>query len=467
MERQDIDSKWIREIIREEADPFDRYTFCGALELRYEHIAINWNKDTRRKYDRLYNGVIIPSLVGHDEKTIGEYTKDDFNDAISRIKENGYIEKGVKRYYSESSLHTIENLIYYVVYQSSVYGLCDNVLWGSRFMLDIPDEQEEILLETKIKKSLTVAQEKKLYEELLTDITEDGAFVALLLMWGLGLRNAEACGLNYGDIKPLEDHTDCYTAWIYKTTKIASNELQSGGKTVNTGRIIPVPDMICSFLYWRRCLIVDMIAQNRKTGVSVDDLPICCDGSIEEGADGFLKRCSAREVTSAAVDVFTAVGITPRLLAYLDQELSEGNTAKLLKEKEPTAYLLRRNYATQMSVLGLTVPEMQYLIGHDVEDAYESRNEYVDNDRIYEMAKKLRKRSLLNNYSNNNAGEVKLPAKKTVKVRVTAREPEDAISVDISAEKDISTTWFEEEEKRTTFPRTIDIFKDYWKLYKN
>ena len=75
-------------------------------------------------------------------------------------------------------------------------------------------------------------------------------------------------------------------------------------------------------------------------------------------------------------------------LAFLDEELSEENTAALLKEKEPTAYLLRRNYATQMCILGLTNAEMQYLMGHDVEDAYESRNEFVDSERIYIMYQK-------------------------------------------------------------------------------
>ena len=43
-----IDDKWVREIHRQNGDPRNRYTFCGALEYRYNHIAKNWNPETRK-----------------------------------------------------------------------------------------------------------------------------------------------------------------------------------------------------------------------------------------------------------------------------------------------------------------------------------------------------------------------------------------------------------------------------------
>ena len=289
-----IDDQWIREIYKNNQK---EYTFCGALEYRYKHIAKNWNAETRKKHEREYNSIILPALRDHNNKTIREYSKEDFEEAIEQIKDKGYVQEGIRHQYSESSIKNFENLIYYVVYQSSVYGLCNDVLWGTKFVLDIADEKEEIEARVFLKKSLSVQQEKNFRKEVLSDVDEDGAVVALLLMWGLGVRNAEACGLNYGDIKPLEGHPECYVAWIYKSTKIDSNKLQSGGKTYNTGRIIPVPEKIVEFLKLRKERILKIITTQGEEDIDVDGLPICCDGWIDVDNKNYAKRCKADSVT--------------------------------------------------------------------------------------------------------------------------------------------------------------------------
>lgn len=375
-----IDDSWTREIIE---DGKAEYTFCGALEYRYNHIAMYWNSETRKKHEREYNNIILPALKDHNSKRIKDYTREDYEEAIEIIKENGYRKDGVWRQYSESSIRNFENLIYYVVYHSAVYGLCDNVLWGTKFVLEYPNENTEIEEKVVLKKSLSIEQEKRFKQEVMTEPNEDGAMMALLLMWAIGLRNAEACGLNYGDIKQLEGHPDCNTAWIYKSTKVKSSELQSGGKTVNTGRIVPIHDAVVAFLNERKNYLQKVIDHQGKQGINIDTLPICCNGWIDMDSDCYKERCKADQVTNISHDIFEAAGITSKQLAFMDAELSEDNTARLLKEKDPTAYLLRRNFATHMCILGLSNAEMQYLIGHNVEDAYESRNEYVEIGRAH------------------------------------------------------------------------------------
>ena len=465
MARTLIDNTWIRETYK---DGKREYTFCGALEYRYSHVAKNWNSDTRKKHEREYNNIILPALKNHDDKAISEYTKDDYEEAIEFIKENGYEKDGVRRQYSESSIKNFQNLIYYVVFQSAVYGLCDNVLWGTRFVLDVPGEVDEIEEKVVLKKSLSIEQEKSFAKEVMADPDEDGASVALLLMWGLGLRNAEACGLNYGDIKPIEGHPDCYVAWIYKTTKINSNELQSGGKTYNTGRIVPVPEKIMIFLEKRKALLEKVIQEQNRTNLNIDELPICCSGWIEAESYGYIERCKADQVSSAAHDVFESAGISSKQLAFLDAELSEGNTASILKEKEPTAYLLRRNYATQMCILGLTSAEMQYLMGHNVEDAYEARNEFVDSERIYAMYQKLRQRELLNEKQDNyNKAEIYIHSKETVKLHISAKEPAEPVRLSINESSEtatVNTKWFEEAEAYRG-ERTVNILECYHSGY--
>ena len=462
-----IDDKWVREIHRQNGDPRNRYTFCGALEYRYNHIAKNWNPETRKKHEREYNNIILPALKEHNNKTIREYTHEDFEQAIENIKERGYIQDGIRHQYSEASIHNFENLIYYVVFQAAVYGLCENVLWGTKFVLKETDENAEIEEKVVLKKSLTVIQEKRLYEEVMSDSKEDGAVVALLLMWALGLRNAEACGLNYGDIRLLEGHQDCYVAWIYKSTKINSNELQSGGKTYNTGRILPIPDKVLSFILQRKAYIEQMLFCQGKN-VEINELPICCDGYLDTNSDNYIKRCRADRVTAVAHDVFESAGITSRQVAFLDAELSDGNAASMLKEKEPTAYLLRRNFATQMCILGLSYPEMQYLMGHDVEDAYESRNEFVDSERIYLMHLKLKQRELLNHIERqNNRTEICLNKNELVKVHISAKESADCIKLKacISNPEYSTIRWFSG-SMNPSYDRTINIIQSYHSKYQ-
>lgn len=464
MMKMQIDDKWIREIYK---DGLKEFTFCGALEYRYRHVAKNWNADTRKKHEREYNNIILPALENHNDKSIREYTREDYENAIETIRENGYVKDGVRRQYSESSINNFQNLIYYVVFQAAVYGLCDNVLWGTKFVLDIPNEEDELEERVILKKSLSIEQEKLFARAVMSDPSEDGETVALLLMWGLGLRNAEACGLNYGDIKQLEGHSDCYCAWVYKTTKIKSNELQSGGKTYNTGRIIPVPGKILEFLNERKKLLYSVIRKLNQEEFNIDELPICSKGWIDFENTNYSERCRADRVSMAAHDIFENVGITSKQIAFLDEELSDGKTSAALKEKDPTAYLLRRNFATQMCILGLNNSEMQYLIGHDVEDAYESRNEYVDSERIYAMWLKLRQRELVNDriYDYNKA-EICIKATETVKIHISAIEPEEGINVKVDADENASVNmyWCEETKKQTT-ERSINILDSYHQQY--
>lgn len=463
MTKLNISDTWISQIIREGAQARDTYTFRGALEYRYPHISRYWNDSTKKKYEREYNNIIIPALKGHNEKTIREYNKSDYLEALQRIRKKGYIVNGIKHSYTESTMKHFENLIYYVVYYASEYGLCDNVLWGSEFAVEAFSERDEIEEKTFLKKSLSVKQEYELANELLEDAYEEGEKVALLLMWGLGLRNGEACGLDYGDIKPLWGHDDCCVAWIYKSTQIKSRELQAGGKTVNTGRIIPVPEIILEFLKKRKTIIEQLLIKNNSS-VNIDELPICNCGELNENS--FFIRCKADDVTAAACKVFEATDISSRQIAYLDKELSESNVADMLKEKEPTAYLLRRNFATQMQILGLKIPEIQYLIGHDVEDAYESRNAFVDGDRIYSMYTKLKQREVLNHIaSKKNDAEICIRKGEKVKIHISANETMDAVDIHIKTFGN-KIQWYSSTDESYE-KREIDVNKQYHAKYSS
>lgn len=49
-----------------------------------------------------------------------------------------------------------------------------------------------------------------------------------------------------------------------------------------------------------------------------------------------------------------------------------------IDEKEVTTYLFRRNFATILYGLGLPLSDIQYYLGHDVEDTDTARNHYTN-----------------------------------------------------------------------------------------
>jgi len=60
-----------------------------------------------------------------------------------------------------------------------------------------------------------------------------------------------------------------------------------------------------------------------------------------------------------------------------------------IDEKEVTTYLFRRNFATTLYGLGLPLSDIQYYLGHDVEDPDTARNHYTNKDKLLAIKDKL------------------------------------------------------------------------------
>lgn len=465
-----ISDNWAREVYKNEHQEGVNYTFCGALEHCYREISFYWKSvETRKQHESSYENVILPAMENHNDKVISEYTKEDYENVIYNIRANGYVKSGVTYFYAETSIKDFERLIYDVVFYASKRGLCENVLWGSRFEFTMPTEQEKIVEKVKLKKSMTPKQEKKLVKMLLDDVDVPGEWVAVLLMLGLGTRNAEACGLNYGDIKTLEEYPEDVVAWIYKTTIPDSSTLQSSGKTWNCGRIIPVPGKIVEYLKRRKQFLIENLEEmGILDEVNVDELPIVCKGYLSDYGN-YKKRASAKDVTNAARHIYKEIGMESKQLAFVEAELAENKLDDVVNEKDATAYLLRRNYATHLQILGLSIAEIQYLIGHDVEDAYESRNDFVDDERLHEMAEKLRQRPLLNVIHGESVClEIMLNPKDEVRVVVKGNEPMDDLTIKVEGKcigKNVIGTYTTESYDRE-YDRSIDVIRQYHRRYR-
>lgn len=386
MANHEIDPAWVHMID-------GKYTFCGVLDEFYADCAKNWKENTRSQYNKDYNEKILPNLRDHDDKPIDDYTREDYDAAIETIMKKGQGKEGeLFAPYADATIQHYRHLIEVVVSVASAKGICDNVLWGSSFILSEQQMADDELNErVKLKKSLTPSEEATVARMLLMDIDQRGQNLGLLLMFALGLRNGEACGVNYGDIRPMQYHQECKVLWVYKSTAAGSNVLKSSGKTRNADRIIPIPTVLERYLLRRQQYLQQIVKFDPSDEIqSVDDLPIAC---VD---DDYTQRCSASRLTAAGREMFRRIRLREKQLAYIDAELSQTSGQEGVKEKDPTAYLLRRNFGTHLHILGLAEPEIEYIIGHDISDAYETRNEFVNEEKLYEIKLKLDQRPILN-----------------------------------------------------------------------
>ena len=455
----------------------NEYTFFGVYCEFYDKVSKKWKSSSTRTQNELtYNNKIIPNLNDHDTKPISSYLREDYDAAIERIIKQGQGNKSEPyQPYADSTIKTFRRLIYYVVDVAAEEGLCENVLWESCYNPKVStDDEERIARNGLLPKSLTIAQEIAVAQALLKDPMQTGQNMGLLLMYGLGLRNAEACGVNYNDIKPMQGHPECAVLWIYKTTGYDKSTTKLGGKSKNADRIIPIPSLILNIIYKRRQQLELLLDKD------IGNYPLTClDNQWEQ-------RCSARQLTAAARKLFQAINMNAAQVSAIDNDLRTDTDSNFSnEEQEPTAYLFRRNFGTHMHILGLSEAEIQYVIGHDIEDPYETRNEFVDEEKLYQIHLKMSQRPFVNVGTKvpatisladgsttqiSKASTLKFPGNNCkIKLHLQANESFDSIHIKVSSHPRRMSIKCENDmynSESTSTSRAIDINKQYQKIYQ-
>ena len=432
------------------------------------------NDETMEKYDRDYNNVILPHIDNHNTKIISSYTIDDCDKILSKIQDDGYISKGTRAEYSESTMNHFKNLIYSVFLFASKAGYCRDFLWGTKYEINVERETLAVQSKTVIKKSLSIEQEKKLIYILMESLRANGKRIALLLMFVLGLRDGEACGLDFGDIYEIPYYKGCYVAVIKQSTIPDSNKLQSSGKTWNTGRRIPIPKKVADFLLERRS-IIERIIKDNNLELNINRLPVAADCDLYRDLPDIGKRLKADDVTEEARSVFKQTGIESEVLASLEIEMEEESARLEISESNVTAYLLRRNFATHLKILGVDYPDIQYLLGHCIEDPYINRPDYTDG-KLYQLSKHMAYRPLVNYNADDHVKlsgfcEEQLSGRKTIsidsdadriRVRIHAIEKNDMLSIKVNPDNSKGIDYTMHEGYKSYEPRrTIDIRQKY------
>ena len=445
------------------------FTFAGALReyIKGENgkpcLSVNWNDDTYAQYRRYYESLLIPLLPR--DKAIKDYDDDDFEDALDAIRSmNRYGEGSIDRF----------RYLYWIVYRAGFQDgqYDDQLFWDERgrlteTKLSVDDTGHLELIPKSLSpenESLIIRQFKEQWENVGSI---EGQDIGIMLMFFLGLRNNEAAGACFGDIIVQENGTKPFPClYVTKSTVKGSNELKPSGKTRNAARILPLFDFLYEFLMKRKEFIEEKIDNGEysiQDGANIDDFPIACFGL------DYKTVCKTNYLTEAANKLFEQLEITDkyRNTALIDTIFKEKLKEFDVSERVPTCYLFRRNCATHLYALGLSAEQIQYWIGHDIENPEDRRNFHSNVDDLEIVYDILREHPYQLFFSefvksdlisfNDCYGRVSL--------NVVAEEPSDAVSIRLidgsSMEVRSSDSVFSE-----GLPRTVNTRKLHRAAYK-
>lgn len=195
---------------------------------------------------------------------------------------------------------------------------------------------------------------KFLYQKIRETVAakRHGKYIVLLLMYTLGLRTHEAINVTFGQFVEYNDSKEYYLnipQW--------ENTLD-----YHVARNIPVPAATRTYILLCQ---YDIIKTHGSVSVDyLNSLPIAC-GKTEN------ERCTIEEVRQAGAELFEYLGMSDSLectekeLAHIMKDVAQNELAELaLIDKEPIGYFFRRDFGTQLYILGVSESMSLYLLGH-------------------------------------------------------------------------------------------------------
>lgn len=357
---------------------FRRYRF-GLYD------AFGWQNTTKKSYENY-----IVKLEPYLTRPLIDAENSDYSRAIEAMNAHQ------RRKYSENTLKSIRSIINDICYFAQVYsdGIFFNPLWGTGWNTDTGikkpaktrDEaiNQNIRLKLRTPKSLSIPEELKLLDIVKSNFLSNSLYLGVAIMFYMGLRPGECCGLSYGDIRPVSvNGSRFFCMYIYSQARSRSEHSYSL-KTANAYRVLPVPYELCVLLDKRFKYISSRLSH---TDTDIYKLPILC---LNESVDGYVEGCNPRDFMLLCKKVLWQCKIDGHRLDELSGELRSHN---LFQESAATSYLLRRNFATALAgICGMDDEEIKYEMGHTLIFTDDQRSDFLNPDRLLALWKKLNRR---------------------------------------------------------------------------
>lgn len=405
-----------------------RLTFAGALRKFIAEtdekgniigVGRGWDRNadgtTTTAIDNIdiYNKRILPNLPD-PYKALADYTAEDFLRPIDIITQEGYRKGGEDNNhidYADSTIDGYRRLIHRVFERAYENGIIQRDVLVGTSLKELKISNAEIEQEKKkLRKSFTPMEEFAIFDKLLASIQSKyriatGQTFGLFLMCFMGLRPQEIASLVFGDLRRLKTIMDRYVFEVLSANKPGSRKRIGGGKTFNAPRLQVAFDMLAVLILDRKERIKQLL-DNKNVHIDIDSLPVACKDNCYELA------CTPEDISVAGRELLLSLDFPARRMAVIEEILrrdaNSGEAQFLImgvEERHPTTYLLRRNVATRLHLSGLTEAQIQYLMGHKIEQDYVLRSDFTNEDMLKDIIRKAERHPI---YQYIIDGEVKV-----------------------------------------------------------
>ncbi len=368
-------------------------TFAKFYEKTHKNIErlYCWAPSTIHMYYTKITKNIAPRL---SNKPMYLLTEEDYLGAIADIKKE---KPDVKQSTIDQYKTNLSSVIHYAV----LCGVCSENPFGKQKSLD---PLKNAIDERQKRKSMNSSEMNTVTTLLIEDFEKSNLALGTAFMMFLGLRTAEACGPNYRDIQYFADEPGrCYLASYTQNRSYSEkgyNKYTSRKKTVNGYRYIPIPKQLQILIERKRHVLKKM----GFTEAEIDAMPIVSAGvsGRAKNAEATKKIAAAKRCNSIELGKYGGEKLSSVLKSNSHVEIPmeekgvDGghNDSETLWEKiesDSQAYVLRRNFATNMfGICGLTTGQVQYLMGHKQEnDKNNSALEFTNEDELRKIQKKM------------------------------------------------------------------------------
>lgn len=355
--------------------------FIGAAQEFFDEINGTFEDSTKDAYTYNYNEHIFPMV--NPALPMDDYCQDVIKELMNRIKMTFNLDQS-----------TMDSRIRHLVidpvemyFSKKPAGNDCNRFWGAYWHFSAGEDLNNALL--ILKKSFTKKEQDRL-SVLLNKPEAPGEYAGLSTMAHLGVRNNEACGLNYGDFFQLRKYREIKCARIFTTTSRQSNVLKEGTKTINGVRILPS-------LYEKYDRFVDLRMQfisetarfplkdkNGNIYRNILQLPVVCKGYE------FQERCRSNDLSEVgSMFLKNEMRINENRMAGINMIIQTHDSGEDVIEADATTYLFRRNLATQLYLHNFSEVERNYYMGHKLDDERYRHSDFTDDDYLYAMWKKF------------------------------------------------------------------------------
>lgn len=464
-----------------------KLTFFGVLDKYFDQIGDKYHlcSKTRISYACEYERHIIPRV---NDRPLESFTAEEFEQIIFDINGEG---KG----FAKTTLQHYRLLIFRVVKMAVQEEKMNDPFWGVDFEEILNPEQVERKEKKTLPKSLTPLQMCAISESIYGTAFVSGRRAGLMSMLESGVRPKEAAGTSFGDVREMTWLNGCSTIAIHSSTIAQGNKRNNRPKTINGYRTVVIGPRATDVI---RKLAEDVqkhISAGEITADTPDGLTTLDVLPIAGNKDDPSIPCSSPDLTKEFRHLLRDVGYdkedyqAAQRIAESDEFRKAERKATPSElgfaiEKDPTAYILRRQYCTDLHIVGCCQEEIQYAMGHRIDNAAIDRRDFRNEDKITSLAEKVVKRPFVNrdvlnrkettmsgNYYHNkdfHSETIRIPCRKgKIMIRIRSHEPLTASSISIDLPKSMKAECCYYQTKNLAPQRKeVNVLNDYYETYR-